>query len=195
MPTPTNNFYVYEHWRRDRDECFYVGKGHGRRAYEMRWRKNPLHANVVEYLKRIKSDIEIRIISDAISEKDAFVLEQARIAYWRHLGVRLTNCTDGGEGITGHKHTAEVRDIIRKRHTGVIFTPERRAKIGAKRKGKKHRPDSVEKMKSTKKAWAASNPEYIKVMSLAANSITAKAKRLATIYQRRRADLAIEMFE
>lgn len=22
-----NNFYVYEHWRLDKDECFYVGKG------------------------------------------------------------------------------------------------------------------------------------------------------------------------
>lgn len=27
-----NNFYVYEHWRLDRDECFYVGKGTGKRA-------------------------------------------------------------------------------------------------------------------------------------------------------------------
>jgi hypothetical protein len=27
-------FYVYEHWRPDKDVCFYVGKGHGRRAYK-----------------------------------------------------------------------------------------------------------------------------------------------------------------
>ena len=28
-------FYVYEHWRPDRDECFYVGKGKGGRANVM----------------------------------------------------------------------------------------------------------------------------------------------------------------
>ena len=29
-----NIFYVYEHWRPDHDECFYVGKGKGGRANE-----------------------------------------------------------------------------------------------------------------------------------------------------------------
>ena len=28
-------FYVYKHWRLDRDECFYVGKESGCRAYDM----------------------------------------------------------------------------------------------------------------------------------------------------------------
>ena len=35
-------FYVYEHWRPDRDEPFYVGKGRGGRA-NMMARRNKYH--------------------------------------------------------------------------------------------------------------------------------------------------------
>lgn len=34
--TTSGLYYVYEHWRLDKDECFYVGKGRGNRAYKMR---------------------------------------------------------------------------------------------------------------------------------------------------------------
>ena len=43
-------FYVYEHWRPDRGECFYVGKGHGRRAYDMRRGRNRWHKFMQEKL-------------------------------------------------------------------------------------------------------------------------------------------------
>jgi hypothetical protein len=38
---------VYEHWRPDTGEIFYVGKGKGRRAFELKWgrtlKRNPNH--------------------------------------------------------------------------------------------------------------------------------------------------------
>ena len=46
-----NRFYVYEHWRLDRDECFYVGKGKKYRAYKMQDR-NRYHAAIVGKLQR-----------------------------------------------------------------------------------------------------------------------------------------------
>lgn len=39
MATSGTIFYVYEHWRLDRDECFYVGKGQRKKAYWRRWRE------------------------------------------------------------------------------------------------------------------------------------------------------------
>ena len=55
-------FYVYEHWRTDRDECFYVGKGHGRRAYDMK-RRNKYHQAIVSKILRTGFAVEIKIVA------------------------------------------------------------------------------------------------------------------------------------
>lgn len=39
--------------------------------------------------------------------------EKHWIAYYRALGCKLTNLTDGGEGTPGHKKTAETVDLMR----------------------------------------------------------------------------------
>jgi hypothetical protein len=93
-------FYVYEHWRLDRDECFYVGKGKNNRAYNMR-KRNPHHRAIVEKLKRTGSGVEVRMVATGLSEGDAFSLEVERISFWRSVGVELSNITDGGEGASG----------------------------------------------------------------------------------------------
>lgn len=116
----TTNFYVYEHWRLDRDECFYVGKGRGRRAYGM-VQRNSHHRAIQAKLSRIGSSMEVRIVADGLTERQAFDLEVERIAFWKNAGADLTNMTDGGEGATGH-----------------ITTEETRIKIGAAAKGNRH---------------------------------------------------------
>lgn len=92
-------FYVYEHWRPDTGACFYVGKGSAARAYKMGRGagRNAFHVAIVNKLKRLGMCVEISLISDCLTESEALSAEIERIAYWRDLGVELTNATDGGE--------------------------------------------------------------------------------------------------
>lgn len=94
------NYYVYEHWRTDRDECFYVGKGKGIRAYKMACR-NRHHAAIQAKVAREGFAIEVRIVASGLSEEEAFNLEIDRIAFWRNQNVDLANITNGGEGPSG----------------------------------------------------------------------------------------------
>lgn len=93
-------FYVYEHWRTDRDECFYVGKGKGIRAYKMNCR-NRHHKAIQAKVSREGAAIEIKIVSSGLSEEEAFFIEMERIAFWRDKKVDLANLTSGGEGPSG----------------------------------------------------------------------------------------------
>lgn len=134
------HFYVYEHWRLDKDECFYVGKGAGNRAYVKNGR-NAHWRNIVSKLERIGSAYEVRIVASGLTEKEAFQLEKERIVFWRDV-VDLANQTDGGDGVSG-----------------LIMPPESRQKMSEKAKGrkgnitmlgKKHSDETKLKMKLAK---------------------------------------------
>ena len=110
-------YYVYEHWRLDRDECFYVGKGRGGRAYSIKDR-NRHHKAIVTKLNRTGSAFEVRMVAIGLSEEEAFALERDRIKFWREANVDLTNLTDGGEGISGFRHTEETRKTLSEKNKG-----------------------------------------------------------------------------
>lgn len=154
-------FYVYEHWRLDRDECFYVGKGKGIRAYKMRDR-NAHHRAIMAKLSREGSGMEVRMVATGLTEDEAFALEVERIAFWREAGADLANCTNGGDGVSGlkmsdeakakmsaakkglpgrmtmlgRKHSKETKDKMSVAHSGVKKSPEHAAKVGLRHKGK-----------------------------------------------------------
>ena len=155
------NFYVYEHWRLDRDECFYVGKGKGGRAYKMRDR-NSHHQAIMAKLSREGSGMEVRMVETGLTEDEAFFIEVERISFWRGLGIDLANHTNGGDGVSGLKMSDEARakmsaakkgmvgnvTMLGKRHSeetkakmsaahkGVKKSPEHAAKVGLRHKGK-----------------------------------------------------------
>lgn len=104
------HFYVYEHWRPDTNQCFYVGKGQGKRAYELKSSRNIHHKRIQEKLKRLGLDVEVRIVSTDLPESEAFALEVERIAHWRSGGVQTTNYSGGGEG--GSNPSEETRRKI-----------------------------------------------------------------------------------
>lgn len=116
--------YVYEHWRPDTGQCFYVGKGRGKRARDST--RNQHHKNVVAKLVRQGLNFEVRIIADSLSDAEAFALEVERIALWRSVGIRLANLTDGGDGPSNP--TEEVRRKIREARKNQVLTEEHRAK-------------------------------------------------------------------
>jgi hypothetical protein len=123
----SGTYYVYEHWRLDRDECFYVGKGKAGRAYSMKSR-NRHHQAICSKLNRTGSAMEVRIVASGLEEAAALELECERIAFWRNSGCDLTNLTNGGEGISGFKHSDETRQKLSNLNKGMPATF----------KGKKH---------------------------------------------------------
>jgi len=119
----SDTFYVYEHWRLDRDECFYVGKGKGGRAYKMRDR-NRFHTAIVQKIQRDGFAVEVKIVSFGLTEEDAFALEKERISFWRNAGADLANATNGGDGVSGLKMSAEARLKMRNAKLGTKQSPE-----------------------------------------------------------------------
>jgi len=129
------NFYVYEHWRMDRDECFYVGKGHGTRAYDMRRGRNRHHKAIVAKMSHIGSSVEVRIVADGLIEEESFQIEKERIKFWRNAGADLANLTDGGEGPSGRVESEELKRQKSKKLRGRKMLPEqveksRRTRLG-----------------------------------------------------------------
>lgn len=127
-------FYVYEHWRLDRDECFYVGKGHGRRAYDMKGR-NRHHKAIMSKVAREGFAVEVRIVASGLTENAAFVIESQRISFWREAGVDLANMTAGGEGASGLKHGEDTKKLWSEQRKGRPVPIEGRIKRSQTMKG------------------------------------------------------------
>lgn len=149
-------FYVYQHHRPDKRDpdgnpvCFYVGKGHARRAYDMRRGRNRYHKFIQEKLKRLGLEVEVRIIAEGLTESEAFELECGRIAFWKADGVELCNLSDGGEGPSGMKHTEEWKKANSERMKVRVVSAETRQKQSIAQTGKKKpkwkkSPEAVEK--------------------------------------------------
>ena len=117
MTSSGHTFYVYEHWRLDRDECFYVGKGKGSRAYSVKDR-NRHHKAICAKLSREGFAMEVRMVATGLSEEEAFSLERDRIKFWRDAGIDLVNLTDGGEGLSGYRMTEEAKQHLSKINKG-----------------------------------------------------------------------------
>jgi NUMOD3 motif len=130
--TGGGKYYVYEHWRLDINECFYVGKGHGDRAYKKQ-KRNKLHVAIVDKLAREGSAYDVRIAVLNLSEEDAFRIERERIAFWRNDGADLANLTSGGQGQSGYSPTAETRRKLSELNKGKP-SPFR---------GRKHKPETI----------------------------------------------------
>lgn len=145
-------FYVYLLYRPDGRPC-YVGKGkgdrwfhHGKRGH----RSKNLH--LLRIIKLAGGSLRKEKIADGLSEADAFALEIATISNIgrRVNGGPLVNMTDGGEGVSGHRHSAETRAKLgiaatgKKYRLGMKASDETRAKQSLKKIGSKQSPDHVE---------------------------------------------------
>lgn len=94
---------LYEHWRPDLNECFYVGISWGQeetRPWQMS-KRNCRHRDVQKELNKKGLKVEVRVQEFLnISRERLCNLEKLMIAHWRqYIENRLTNLTLGGEGV------------------------------------------------------------------------------------------------
>lgn len=109
-----NNFYVYIHRKKSNNEIFYVGKGKDRRAY-WKSRRNQYWQNIVN-----KYGYIVEILKDNLTENEAFNLEMETIKEYKKQNINLCNMTNGGEGMTGFKHSEETKRLYSKNRTAKL---------------------------------------------------------------------------
>jgi hypothetical protein len=155
-------FYVYEHWRLDRDECFYVGKGKGGRAYKMRDR-NRFHSAVVQKVQRDGFGIEVKIVASGLTETEAFALEKERIAFWRSSGADLANSTNGGDGVSGLKMSEDARLKMRNAKLGTKQSRELVEKRIAPLRGRSQPREAIERAAAKRRGKKLSEEHKAKI--------------------------------
>lgn len=177
--------FKYSSWKFNY-EPFYVGKGHGDRAYahteDNLYDRNVHKKRKIASIRRKGLDHLVLIQKDKLTEKQAFLLETKLVSdIGRHnFGEGpLTNLTDGGDGVIGHKHSEETKEIIRQAGLGRKHSKETKEKLS---------DFAIERAKDPKYIKNISKPKckshsknVAKAVSLQWKDPVAAAKRAANI--------------
>lgn len=143
-------YYVYCHFRDDTKDVFYVGKGQGCRRNKTHGRSK-FWKNIVKKSGGFYSEI----IAQNLTEEEAFSFEKLLILKLKEEGAKLCNLTDGGDGVSGHRHTKETREKISTALKGRV----------SHNKGKKASLESRQKMRQAK-LGVKQSPEHIAASAL-----------------------------
>ena len=108
----------------------------------------------------------MEIVEDKIEDGKHGEVERSWIQHFKSEGCKLTNLTDGGEGVKGLARTPEMIDRMRKSLTGRHLSPEHRAKLSRIRKGRKVTEETRRRM-SIGLSGLKRKPETLAKMSAA----------------------------
>lgn len=153
-------YYVYVHIDPTTNLVRYVGKGHGKRAYDFHQR-GAHHKNWLNILKSQNLKPIIEILASDLEETRALELEVLWIAAYRSEGIKLCNLTNGGDGVSGWVPSVETRKKWSNKLKGRV----------APNKGIKHSQSTIQKMKvrQLKKVICLSNHTEYPSVKAAAN--------------------------
>ena len=141
-----NIYYVYQHRKKDTNEVFYVGKGKKSRYLTESNRSKYWH-NIVN-----KHNFVYEILFANLDEELALLIETELIDQYKKIGIKLCNLTNGGEGVSGLKHSEETKQKISYKSKGRIITEESKNKISKALLGTKKKPFSEEHKSKLSKA-------------------------------------------
>jgi len=139
-------FYVYVHIREDTNQIFYVGKGKCNRCFSKQ-NRNKHWKHIVESVSH-----KVHIIANNLDEELAFLCEKELISKLKQLGTKLVNYTDGGEGVSGLKHSKESKEKMSAKQKG-RQTRERNPFYGKKHDNKTKQ--KMSELKLGKPTWNA----------------------------------------
>lgn len=128
----------------DAHGIFYVGKGTHARAQSLKAR-NPHHGNIVA--KYGAENILVGMMTCS-SEATAFDLERGLIKCLRRMRVKLTNMTDGGEGVSGLQHSQESKLKMSVSQLRANNNPTLKAKRSNSQLTRLAKPGELEKLKT-----------------------------------------------
>jgi len=104
--------------------------------------------NWIRSLREQGQDFGIRVLEEVSDEAQLSAREIAWIAEGRAQGWRLTNLTDGGDGLRGVKRgpfSEEWKRKLSEAHRGKTHSAETRAKMSAAHTGKPKAPEAAKK--------------------------------------------------
>jgi hypothetical protein len=146
------HYYTYAYLREDKTP-YYIGKGKGYRIYRI-YRKD-------RRIKPPKDKSRIIYLKQNLTEEEAFRHEIYMIAVFgrKDLGTGiLHNLTNGGDGVSGFKHSEETKRKQSEAHKGEkspnygkTFSEETRKKLSDAQKGRTHSEETKIKMSEVHK--------------------------------------------
>lgn len=190
-------FYIYLHCKPD-GTPFYVGKGCDKRSHAIACGRNAHHKRIVKKYGRANIGIFVFYCE---SERQALDDEVSTIKQLRSDGYILANCSDGGEGTVGYKHTEAARmkmSAAKKGRQSPLLgrkaSAEARARQSAARKGNVQLAEHCRKLNAANAARPISEETRAKLIAAHTGrtlSAEARAKISASKIGRPRPDLAL----
>jgi hypothetical protein len=107
------DFVVYCHKKPTDGEIFYVGKG-----TEYRSKRSDSRNNYWNNIVNKHGGFDVEIVAKNLTEAEALNFEVVLIKGLRDAGAVLCNMTDGGEGMSGFKHSEESKQLMRTTNKG-----------------------------------------------------------------------------
>lgn len=141
-----NRYYVYGYIRLDINSYFYIGKGSGRRCFDI-WNRSGYFLNILD-----KVPCVVEILYDNLTEDEAFYYEEKTIEdlvfnegysisiknIKRNNEQHLANRCWGGGTNNGYHHTPESKEKLSKAHTGKHLSEETKRKLSEINSGENH---------------------------------------------------------
>jgi hypothetical protein len=143
-------FYAYL-WLRDDRTPYYAGKGCGNRAF----------IKGIGHRQHPPTDRSRIVVFPQVNEDAAFEFERGLIRFFgrKDLGLGcLRNMSDGGEGISGYRHTQKAKTSMslsrlgRKLGAGPARSPEFKKNLAQMHKGRVWSDDVIAKRVATRQA-------------------------------------------
>lgn len=99
-------------------------------------------------------NIDPVVLETVDSVEKMFALEKEYILQYRAAGVNLLNCTDGGEGTLGFRHSAEKYKEMAEKRRRENLSPETRKRLSESSKRENLSPETRKRMSESHKGKA-----------------------------------------